>query len=82
MKSVQRRFIELLLVTVGIAWSFPALADYVFATIDEPSSTDTQVFGVNNSGQVVGDGVAPTTAPFVYDSNDGTHIHGFIATKK
>ena len=39
-----------------------------FTTIDVPGSTSTGVFGINNSGQIVGRYV------------DSTGVHGFLAT--
>jgi len=40
--------------------------------IDHPGATDTQVFGINDRGDVVGNGFAvPAGLPFVYDSKKG-----------
>jgi hypothetical protein len=80
-----RRFIELLLMLVGIACSLPALAGYVFASIDYPGQADTQVFGVNSSGQVVGNGLDAGGVPFSYDSKKGSYTSiapaaGYVAT--
>jgi len=54
--------------------------------IDHPGATDTQVFGINDRGEVVGNGVGdPATLPFVYDSRmsaltDVAPAAGFLAT--
>ena len=41
--------------------------------IDYPGAPDTQVFGINDRGDVVGNGFAgPAGFPFVYDSKKGT----------
>jgi len=44
---------------------------YDFQQIDYPGQTQTQVFGINDSGDAVGIGVDPDTLPFVYESMDG-----------
>lgn len=51
-----------------------AQADYDFQLIDHPGTPDTQVFGVNDRGDVVGDGLLDNTTsfPFVYESRTGT----------
>jgi hypothetical protein len=54
MKSLLRRCTHLLLAVVGIACSFPALAAYEYTTVDYPGAVSTQLWGINNSGQVVG----------------------------
>jgi hypothetical protein len=74
MKLLTRRSIELLLAG-GVAWSLPALAGYTFTSIDYPGAVDTQVFGVNNSGQVTGDGfdAVGASSPFVYDAKKGSY---------
>jgi uncharacterized membrane protein len=51
-----------------------AQAQYDYELIDHPGSPDTQVFGVNDRGDVVGNGITdPDTFPFVYDSKNGTY---------
>jgi len=46
---------------------------YDFQQIDYPGQTQTQVFGINDRGNVVGNGITdPDTFPFVYASNKGT----------
>jgi len=48
-------------------------ADYDFQLIDYPGAPDTQVFGVNDLGDVVGNGNTNTSSfPFVYASKKGT----------
>jgi len=44
---------------------------YDFQQIDYPGQTQTQVFGINDSGDAVGIGADPDTLPFVYESMDG-----------
>lgn len=51
-----------------------AQADYEFQLIDHPGGTDTSVFGINESGDVVGNGFAdPNSLPFVYDWKKGMY---------
>lgn len=51
-----------------------ALAQYDIELIDYPGAPDTQAFGINNRGDVVGDGIAGLgTFPFVYDSKKGNY---------
>lgn len=49
-----------------------AQAQYDYQQIDYPGQIQTQVFGINDSGDVVGVGVDPDNFSFVYDSMDGT----------
>ena len=58
---------------------------YDFQQIDYPGQTRTQVFGINDSGDVVGVGFDPDNLPFVYASMDGTltdvaPADGYLAT--
>jgi hypothetical protein len=74
MQPVSARFIRVLFALAAVVGSAPALAGYAFSSIDYPGSTDTQVFGVNNNGQVVGTGFdsnGDILATFVYDSKKG-----------
>ncbi len=50
-----------------------ANAQYDFQDISYPGQPDTQVFGINDSGDAVGTGFGATAIPFVYSSMDGTH---------
>jgi len=73
MKSVLHRCIQLLLVMVGIVGSFAAQAAYEFTNIDPPGATFTEVFGINNSGQVVGGSqIGTVNILFLYDSKKGS----------
>ncbi len=65
----------------------PALAqaqvDYDYQTIDHQGATNTQVFGISDRGDVVGNGIG--SFPFVYDAKKGTFtdvapIAGFDST--
>ena len=48
-------------------------ADYDFQLIDHPGTPNTQVFGINDRGDVVGNGFTNTdTFPFVYELRTGT----------
>ena len=49
-----------------------AQAQYEYMQISYPGQTATQVFGINDSGDVVGTGVVPGNFPFIYASMDGT----------
>lgn len=50
-----------------------AQAGYDYQTIDQPGATFTEVLGINNRGDVVGNGVIfPNTFPFVYEARTGT----------
>jgi len=56
-----------------LAGPMVALAQYDYQTIDYPGAPDTQIFGINDRGHVVGNGFSDTdTFPFVYDSKKGT----------
>ena len=46
--------------------------EYVFTQIDYPGATQTQVFGINNRGEVVGNGLSTVSSPFIYKWEDGT----------
>jgi uncharacterized membrane protein len=49
-----------------------AQAEYAYQTIDHPGAPDTQVFGINDRGDVVGAGfAAPRLFPFVYGTKKG-----------
>lgn len=53
-----------------------AQAQYDYQPVDYPGGTDTQVFGINERGDVVGNGsVAPDTFPFVFTSKNGNFIN-------
>ncbi len=51
-----------------------ALADYEFELVDHPGTPNTQVLGINDRGDVVGNGFFDDTDsyPFVYASKKGT----------
>jgi hypothetical protein len=56
-----------------LAGPIAAQAQYDYQEIDYPGAPDTQVFGVNDLGSVVGNGHSdPDTFPFVYSSTKGT----------
>ena len=61
-------------------------ADVEIQLIDHPGTPRTQVFGINDRGDVVGNGLAdPASLPFVYASRDGTFADvapaaGFLST--
>lgn len=66
----------------------PAIAQvqYDYQEINYPGAPDTQVFGINNRGNVVGNGINdPDTFPFVYESKkrtitDVAPLAGFAST--
>jgi hypothetical protein len=64
----------LLVVAMGLlAGPIAAQAQYDYQTIDHPGAPDTQVFGINDRGAVVGNGFTNGfTFPFVYASKNGT----------
>lgn len=46
---------------------------YDYESIDYPGASDTQIFGVNDRGDAVGNGfIDPDVFPFVYDTRKGT----------
>lgn len=47
-------------------------ADYDYQLIDHPGTPDTQVFGINDRGDVVGNGNGLNSFPFVYAAKKGT----------
>lgn len=79
MKSI-RRYIKpvlpVFLAFLGIACAFPALAAFKFTTVDYPGAVQTQLWGINNAGQIVGyadfDYFATPGTNFVYDSRNAT----------
>ena len=67
------RALHLLLWLVAIAAAIPAQAAWKYTIIDYPGATQTQVFGLNNSGEAVGQAVVGTTTiNFAYNSKKGT----------
>ncbi len=77
----------LVLITVSLlAAPMVAQAQYVYQLIDYPGADNTQVFGINDRGDVVGIGFAdPNSLPFVYDSKKGNFtdvapLAGYSAT--
>ena len=67
------RALHLLLWLVAIAVAIPAQAAWKYTIIDYPGATQTQVFGLNNSGEAVGQAVVGTTTIcFAYNSKKGT----------
>lgn len=64
----------LAVVLLGGTISAAAQGDYDYQAIDYPGVPITQVFGINQRGDVVGNGfdfVSPVAMPFVYDSKKG-----------
>lgn len=56
-----------------LAGPIAAQADFNFELVDHPGAPDTQVFGINDRGDVVGNGNTNVAMlPFVYDSKKGT----------
>jgi len=50
-----------------------AQAQYNYQVIDYPGTPSTQIFGINDRGNVVGNGITdPGSFPFVYNSKKGT----------
>ena len=66
--------LNLLAVAVGLmAGPIVAQAQYDYLSIDYSGGVATQVFGINNRGNVVGNGINdPDTFPFVYSPKKGT----------
>lgn len=62
-----------------------AEAQYEYQRIDYPGQAETNVWGINDSGDAVGVGFGPDNIPFTYASMDGTIIDvapaaGFLST--
>jgi uncharacterized membrane protein len=79
MHTIIMRFIRLLaLVATGFC-CLPVNAAWQFTSVDFPGAVETNVFGINESGDAVGfafDVLSPTQIhpfPFVYDSKKGTY---------
>jgi uncharacterized membrane protein len=67
------RCLPLLLLFLMMICSIPAHAQYDYQLIDSPDAPGTQVFGINDRGDVVGNGnAADAQYPFVYSSKKGT----------
>jgi probable HAF family extracellular repeat protein len=73
MQSVMRRCIQIFTVLAAITCSCAVQARYDVAIVDYPNATLTEFFGINDSGQVVGDaGFADgSVRGFIYDLNTG-----------
>ena len=74
MSSVIRRCIQVFVVLTAIVCSFSAQAAYTFVIVTYPGADGTQLWGVNNSGQMLGQAVY-NTAPnvnFLYDAQKKT----------
>ena len=72
MTSVMHRCILLVLALTGIICSLSVQASYTFKIIDYPGAAATQLLGLNNSGQVVGQAFSDAAADvppvnFLYD---------------
>jgi hypothetical protein len=65
-----------ILVLSGLAGALPAQAAYTIKTIDYPGALNTQFWGINNAGQIVGladfDGGTTPSVFFVYDPRTRT----------
>jgi uncharacterized membrane protein len=66
-----------LLALVGIAGAFPAHADYKYTTVNYPGALCTVLWGINNSGDVLGSAsfgalCTRTTLSFVYHRKNGS----------
>jgi hypothetical protein len=77
----------LAVLAVGLlAGPMVAQAEYDFQLIDHPGTPETQVFGVNDRGDIVGNGATDTNSfPFVYASKKGTftdvaNVAGYVNT--
>jgi hypothetical protein len=65
MHFVMRRWFRLFIALVAIGCSFSAQAAYHFVTVDCPGAISTQLWGINDSGQVVGQAQHVDAGPFV-----------------
>jgi len=74
MQSALRRLIHVFMVLVAIGCSFSARAAYQITTVDYPdAAAQTQLFGINNSGQIVGQALYAdgSSLSFTYDFRKG-----------
>ncbi len=55
-----------------LAGPIAAQADFNYELVDHPDTDDTQVFGINDRGDVVGNGIDVAKLPFVFASKKGT----------
>ncbi len=63
----------LLAVAIGLlAGPIAAQADFNYELVDHPDADETQVFGINDRGDVVGNGIDVAAFPFVFASKKGT----------
>jgi uncharacterized membrane protein len=75
MKPIKTFFSRLLLVLAATVCSCPAFAAYDFVSIDYPGAVQTDAFGINNAGTVVGNGYDVNfnqIAGYSYDSKKGS----------
>ena len=77
--SVKIRFMRLVVAVATTFCCLPANAAWQFTSVDFPGAVETNVFGINDSGDAVGyafDVLSPTQIhpfPFVYDTNKQTY---------
>ena len=55
-----------------MAGPLAAQADFNYELVDHPDADETQVFGINDRGDVVGNGIDVAPLPFVFASKKGT----------
>lgn len=70
MKTSMQRCIQLFMVLAALVFSNAALAAYQFTTVDYPGALSTSLWGINDSGQVVGAAQLVVDGPtqnFIYD---------------
>ena len=74
MQSIMRRCIQLFMVFAAIGCAFSAQAAYKFTIVDYPGALNTDLSGINNSGQVVGEArfADGSSIPLLYDSKMGS----------
>ena len=75
MQSIKNNLSRLLLVLAATAFSWPAFAAYDFVSFDYPGAGNTDAFGINNAGTVVGtafDADFNFITAYSYDSKKGS----------
>jgi len=79
MRTILQRYFRLLAIITATVWCAPVHAAWQFTAIDFPGAVETNVFGVNDSGDAVGfafDVLSPVQIhpfAFVYDTRKHTY---------
>lgn len=86
MRAIRSRNVRIAGLLAAICCAGPAQAGWTYQAVDFPGTPFNQVFGINDKGQVVGEGSGPGTHyAFVYSSTRSTYTEivppvGYVVT--